>query len=84
MPWDSRVYLDDVLQAIQRIREYTKGLSAESFANDTKSLDAVVRNLEVIGEAVKRLPPAWKAKHGEVEWKKIAATRDILTMSTSV
>lgn len=78
MPRDSRVYLDDILLAICRIRDYTSGLSREGFAQDPKSLDAVVRNLEVIGEAVKHLLPDWKAQHTEVEWKKIAGTRDIL------
>ena len=53
MPRDSSVYLEDILEAIARIRRYTRGLSREAFADDERTLDAVVRNLEVIGEAVK-------------------------------
>ena len=58
MPRDSRVYLEDILGAIGKIKRYTTGLSKEAFAGDDKTLDAVVRNLEVIGEAVKQLPEA--------------------------
>ena len=58
MPRDSSVYLEDILEAIARIRRYTRGLSREAFADDERPLDAVVRNLEVIGEAVKQLSAA--------------------------
>jgi uncharacterized protein with HEPN domain len=56
MPRDSRVYLEDILGAIGRIKRYTEGLSKQAFAADDKTIDAVARNLEVIGEAVKQLP----------------------------
>jgi uncharacterized protein with HEPN domain len=56
MSRDLRLYLDDIWEAIRAIREYTDGLSFESFAADRKTIDAVVRNLEVIGEAAKNLP----------------------------
>ncbi len=78
MSRDYKVYLEDILEAIGRIRTYTAGMSADSFAADNKTLDAVLRNLEVIGEAVKRIPDAIRAQHEEVEWKKIAGLRDIL------
>lgn len=58
MPRDSSVYLEDILEAIARIRRYTRGFSRGAFADDERTLDAVVRNLEVIGEAVKQLPAA--------------------------
>ena len=51
MPKDYRVYLDDILDAIVKIRKYTVGLSKEEFRADERTVDAVVRNLEVIGEA---------------------------------
>jgi uncharacterized protein with HEPN domain len=57
---------------------YTGSLSKAAFLEDEKTLDAVVRNLEVIGEAVKKLPENLRAKHSAVEWKKIAGLRDIL------
>jgi uncharacterized protein with HEPN domain len=78
MPRDFSVYLDDILLAVARIREYTSGVSREEFQKDQKTLDAVVRNLQVIGEAVKRLPEDLRARHAEVDWKKVAGLRDML------
>ena len=78
MSRDYKVYLEDILEAIGKIRTYTAGMSADSFASDDKTLDAVLRNLEVIGEAVKCVPDEVRTQHEEVEWKKIAGLRDIL------
>ena len=78
MPRDFRVYLEDILAAITKIRRYMTGFSKEAFASDDRTVDAVVRNLEVIGEAVKQLPPALRAREPGVDWQKIAGLRDIL------
>ncbi len=78
MPRDSRVYLEDILEATRKITTYTGSLSKTAFLEDEKTLDAVIRNLEVIGEAVKKLPEDLRAQHSGVEWKKIAGLRDIL------
>ena len=78
MPRDSRVYLEDILEATRKITAYTGSLSKAAFLEDEKTIDAVVRNLEVIGEAVKKLPEDLRAHHSAVEWKKIAGLRDIL------
>lgn len=78
MPRDYRVYLEDVLEAVQKIRSYMDGLSYEAFQEDSKTIDAVIRNLEVIGEAVKQIPEPIRAAHPAVPWKKIAGLRDIL------
>ncbi len=78
MPRDFRVYLEDILGAISKIRRYTTGLSKQAFAGDEKTLDAVVRNLEVIGEAVKQLPADLRAREPGIEWQKIGGLRDIL------
>ena len=78
MSRDYRVYLEDILEAIDKIRTYTVGMSAGTFAADSKTLDAVLRNLEVIGEAVKRVPDEVRSQHRHVEWKKMAGLRDIL------
>jgi len=78
MPRDYKVYLDDILEASSRIRDYTSGLTLDEFKDDTKTLDAVVRNLEVIGEAVKKVPDEIRSRYPDVEWKKIAGLRDIL------
>ncbi|MCX5727375.1 MAG: DUF86 domain-containing protein [Nitrospirae bacterium] len=78
MPRDSRIYLEDILETTRKITVYTGSLYKAAFLEDEKPLDAVVRNLEVIGEAVKKLPENLRAKHSAVEWKKIAGLRDIL------
>jgi uncharacterized protein with HEPN domain len=78
MPQDSSVHLEDILGAIAKIRRYTGGLSEETFARDDKTVDAVVRNLEVIGEAVKRLPMGLRTRRSDIEWQRIAGLRDIL------
>src|SRR2546430_17266638 len=78
MPRDFRVYLEDILGAISKIRRYTDGLTKQGFAADEKTLDAVIRNLEVIGEAVKQLPADLRARQPGLDWQKIAGLRDIL------
>ncbi len=78
MPRDHLVYLEDILEAIRRIQEYSQGLSPEQFSKDSKTMDAVIRNLEIVGEAVKKIPENIRIAHPEVEWKKIAGLRDIL------
>src|SRR4051794_5610048 len=78
MPRDYKVYLEDVLEAIRKIHRYTMDLSQEAFSGDERTIDAVVRNLEVIGEAIKKAPVKIRSKYPEVEWKKIAGLRDIL------
>ncbi len=75
---DYKLYLDDILEAVKRIEEYTKGLPLEKMKKDTLVLDGVVRNLEIIGEAAKNIPVQIKERHYEIEWKKIAGLRDIL------
>ena len=75
---DYRLYLDDILEAAKRIGRYSKGMTVEKLKKDTLILDAIVRNLEIIGEAAKNIPSQIKEKYPEVEWKKIAGLRDIL------
>ena len=78
MSRDPRVYLEDVLESIRRINTYVAGIGQEQLAGDELRLDAVVRNLEVIGEAVKQLPEDLVQQQPDVEWRKIAGLRDIL------
>jgi uncharacterized protein with HEPN domain len=78
MPRDYEVYLEDIRDAIDKVKRYTAGLTRETFENDDKTVDAVVRNLEIIGEAVKMIPESLRLAHMNIEWKKIAGLRDIL------
>ena len=78
MSRDSRVYLEDILEAIRKIRKYVGLATKEKFFADEKTLDAVLRNLEIIGEAVKHIPDATRKSFPGIEWKKIAGLRDIL------
>lgn len=78
MPRDPRLYLDDILEAITQIREYTTSMDYETFALDRKTQDAVVRNLEIIGEAAGRLPGDIKQSETDIEWRKIVGLRNIL------
>ncbi len=75
---DYKLYLDDILEAIKRIEKYTKKFTLEKLKKDDLTIDGVVRNLEIIGEAVKNIPADIRYKHPDVEWKKIAGLRDIL------
>lgn len=70
--------LGDCREAILRIDAYIKGMSYEMFSDDTKTQDAVVRNLEIIGEAVKNISGELKGKYQQVNWKDLAGLRDKL------
>jgi uncharacterized protein with HEPN domain len=78
MPRDYRVSLEDILEAVGWIEAHVAGMSQEAFKADRKTIDAVVRNLEIIGEAVKNVPPDVRARAPSVEWSKIAGMRDFL------
>jgi uncharacterized protein with HEPN domain len=75
---DIRVYLDDMLESIAKIEEYCRDLSAEEFLEKSQVQDAVVRRLEILGEAAKHIPAAVRERYPDIPWKDIAGTRDIL------
>jgi len=78
MPREYKAYLRDILEAIRKIEKYTENISLDDFVKDELLQDGVVRNLEIIGEAVKNIPQDIKIRKSQVEWKKIAGLRDIL------
>jgi uncharacterized protein with HEPN domain len=75
---DINLFFTDILEAIGSIKEYTHGMGYEEFIQDKRTRDAVVRNLEIIGEAAKNIPESVKEKYPEVNWKAITGMRDKL------
>ena len=74
---DDRVYLRHILDAVEAIAEYTVG-GEQVFLENRLVRDGVVRNLEIIGEAVKNLSPGLRADNPEIPWTQIAGLRDVL------
>ncbi len=68
--------VEDILRAADKVKRYTAQMTLDSFLKDEKTADAVVRNLEIIGEAANRLPADFKDKHIDIEWKKIVGLRN--------
>ena len=78
MSRDYSLYLEDILDASGKIENYVKDVSLEQFSQDEMRIDAVLRNLEVIGEATKNLPPELREEYADIDWRKIAGLRDVL------
>ena len=70
------LYIKDTIEAIKYIQAYTKNLSFKKFSNDQKTIDAVIRNFEIIGEATKQISKQTKARYPAIPWRKIASMRD--------
>ena len=68
--------VEDILESCSKIIAYTKGLSFEEFIADSKTVDAVVRNFEIVGEAANRLPEDFKELHSEIDWHRIRGFRN--------
>ena len=77
MTRDSRVYLAQILERAERIQRYIEN-GEGVFERDTMVQDAVIRNFEVIGEAVKQLPEQYRSQHPEIPWRLMAGFRDVL------
>jgi hypothetical protein len=70
--------LKDILEATDRIHRYLGAMTLAEFLANTEKQDAVVRNLEIIGEAVRNIPPEFRKKHSDIAWSQIAGFRDRL------
>jgi len=78
MPENYTVFIEDILTSIKKIQTYVKNLSFEKFSHDEMRIDAVLRNLEIIGEAAGRIPPDVRERYPDIEWRKIVGLRNIL------
>ena len=75
---DYRLFIKDILDAIEKIEEFVASMDFEEFKNDDKTVSAVVRKLEIIGEATKNIPDEIKQKYPHLPWKEMAKIRDKL------
>ncbi len=71
-------YLEDMRTSVLEVLDFTHGMSFEEFLQDRKTVNAVIRSLEVLGEAAKRIPQDVRAKHPDIPWRDIAGMRDKL------
>jgi uncharacterized protein with HEPN domain len=75
-PREWHLYVADILQSIEKVRTYVEGMNFNDFEADSRTVDAVVRNLEVIGEAARRIPDNFKAKHSDLDWVAMVGLRN--------
>lgn len=78
MSRDADLYLDDIIDATENILNYTSGIDYDDFISNKMCIDAVIKNLLVVGEAVKKIPEEIKLEHPAIDWKNIAGLRDVL------
>jgi uncharacterized protein with HEPN domain len=78
MPRDYRLYMDDILESCRKIRQFTEGVSFQKFEQNVMMQDAVIRNFEIIGEAVNHLPEEIKSLYHDIELDEIIGFRNIL------
>jgi uncharacterized protein with HEPN domain len=75
---ETTLYLEDIVDVCRRIEQYTDGLSFEDFEADQKTIDAVIRNIEIIGEAARNIPADVRAQMPEVAWIDAADMRNAI------
>ncbi len=78
MRHDYSVYLRDILQAFRNAQQFVRGMTYKKFVSDKKTVSAVIRELEVIGEATKQLPLSIRKKYPKIPWSDMAGMRDKL------
>ena len=75
---DYELSLQGIIDACEKILKYTKDLSFDDFSKDDKTIDAVIRNFEIIGEVAKKVPNTVRTKHTDVDWLAIIGMRNIM------
>ncbi len=78
---DDLIYLEHIVESISNIEHFVKGLTPQQFLKNVEKQYAVIRGLEIIGEAVKNISAGLKQKHPTIAWRDIAGTRDVLIHS---
>lgn len=78
MKKDPAVFIGHILESIELIEKYSRGMTLEKLRRSQGKQDSIIRRLEIIGEAVKNLSTSFRTKHPEVPWKKMAGMRDML------
>jgi uncharacterized protein with HEPN domain len=73
---EPKLLISDMLESCNKILQYTENMDFEAFCNDSKTLDAVIRNFEIIGEAANRLPEDFKDDHNNIDWHRIRGFRN--------
>jgi len=73
---DASLLIEDMIESARKIARYVVGMDYEAFVADDKTADAVVRNLEIIGEATRQLPEDFRAAHTELPWAQMAGLRN--------
>ena len=71
-----QLLLEDILEAGNKILSFTEGMCYDDFISDDKTIDAVIRNFEIIGEAANRVPEDFKSSHPEIEWRRMIGLRN--------
>jgi len=71
-------YIQDILEAFGEVEDFTTGMEFEDFVKDKKTINAVIRSLEVIGEATKKIPDSLREKYSKIPWNRMAGMRDKL------
>jgi len=75
---DWKLRVEDILEAIARIERYVEGMTIDDFSDDEKTIDAVIRNISVIGEAARHIPPEVRERYPQVPWTEMAGMRNIV------
>jgi len=79
MKRDIGLFIEDILNSIKNIEEFSKNINKEKFSKNNLRQSAIIRQLEIIGEAVKNIPNSFREKYPKIAWKDIAGFRDILS-----
>jgi uncharacterized protein with HEPN domain len=79
MKRDTNLFIEDIKESIKNLEEFTKGLDKDKFSKDSLRQSAIMRQLEIIGEAVKNIPDPFRKRFPKIPWKDIAGFRDVLS-----